>query len=461
RRSLGSGDVRGGQGQGRLSHEVLERTGGEDHVVTEHDVVGVHLIGVQDMGGRQVARAERAQVVVATHDHQQVAAVGDVRQGAAHGLGRRDIALQERGHDVDAAVAGPVREGSAQGGGLHLLRGALAVVTRDGAVDDAAAGELRGAQGALTGTTGALLLPGLLAAAAHLGARLGLVGALAAGRLLGDDHLVDQGHIGLHVEDRRRQLDGAGLLAGRIEHVDGQIRCHRAQASFAGLLTAERTSTRPPLGPGRGPLTSTRPVSTSTARTVRFWTLVRSPPMRPAMRCPFNWRPGVEAPPMEPGLRWLRCWPCEAPTPANTWRFMTPAVPLPMEVPTTSNFWSASYTEASISWPSVYSAALTVRSSTRWRRGVTPAFSKWPRSGWDTLRGSICPKAICTASYPSVSTERIWVTTFAPVCTTVTGTSLPFSSQTWVMPSLVPSTPDTGRAFWPVSSLLISTTLRA
>src|SRR5699024_8464821 len=35
RRSLGSGDVRGGQGQGRLSHEVLERTGGEDHVVTE------------------------------------------------------------------------------------------------------------------------------------------------------------------------------------------------------------------------------------------------------------------------------------------------------------------------------------------------------------------------------------------------------------------------------------------
>src|SRR5690606_29608420 len=158
---------------------------------------------------------------------------------------------------------------------------------------------------------------GLLAAAAHLGAGLGLVGALSGRRLLGDDDLVDQGHVGLDVEDRRRQLDGAGLLAGGVEHVDGQIRCHRAQASFAGVLTAERTSTRPPLGPGTAPLTSTRPFSTSTAGTVRFWTLVRSPPMRPAMRWPLNTRPGVEAPPMEPGLRWLRCWPCVALTPAK------------------------------------------------------------------------------------------------------------------------------------------------
>src|SRR5690606_34965147 len=125
------------------------------------------------------------------------------------------------------------------------------------------AGELRRTERALTGTTGALLLPGLLTATTHLGAGLGLVRALTSGRLLGDDHLVDQGHVGLHVEDRRRQLDGAGLLAGRIEHVDREIRCHRAQASFAGLLTAERTSTRPPLGPGTAPLTSTRPFSTS------------------------------------------------------------------------------------------------------------------------------------------------------------------------------------------------------
>src|SRR5690625_7643056 len=69
----------------------------------------------------------------------------------------------------------------------------------------------------------------------------------------------------------------------------------------------------------------------------------------------------------------------------------------------------------------------------------------WPRGGCATLRGSICPEAICTASYPSLSMERTWVTTLDPACTTVTGTSFPFSSQTWVIPTLVPSTPDTAR----------------
>src|SRR5690625_2613396 len=118
---------------------------------------------------------------------------------------------------------------------------------------------------------------------------------------------MDQGHVGLHVEDRRGQLDGAGLLTGRIEHVDSQIRCHRAQASFAGLLTAERTSTMPPLGPGTAPLTSTRPFSTSTGETAGSWTLVRACPIGPARRGPWNTRPGVAAPPIDPGLRWLRC----------------------------------------------------------------------------------------------------------------------------------------------------------
>ena len=37
----------------------------------------------------------------------------------------------------------------------------------------------------------------------------------------------------------------------------------------------------------------------------------RTPPMRPAMRMPLKTRPGVEQPPIEPGLRWLRCAPWE------------------------------------------------------------------------------------------------------------------------------------------------------
>ena len=62
----------------------------------------------------------------------------------------------------------------------------------------------------------------------------------------------------------------------------------------------------------------------------------RSLPMRPAMRTPLKTRAGVEAPPIEPGLRWLRWEPWLAETPLNPWRFMTPAVPLPRVVPTTS-----------------------------------------------------------------------------------------------------------------------------
>ena len=88
----------------------------------------------------------------------------------------------------------------------------------------------------------------------------------------------------------------------------------------------------PPLGPGMAPLMSSSPRSASTAWTVRFWVVVRTSPIRPAIRMPLKTRPGVDAPPMEPGLRWLRCEPWEALTPWKPWRFITPAVPLPLLV---------------------------------------------------------------------------------------------------------------------------------
>lgn len=46
-----------------------------------------------------------------------------------------------------------------------------------------------------------------------------------------------------------------------------------------------------------------------------FWVVWRTPPMRPAMRMPLKTRLGVEASPIEPGLRWLRCEPCDDETP--------------------------------------------------------------------------------------------------------------------------------------------------
>src|SRR6201986_2275340 len=120
---------------------------------------------------------------------------------------------------------------------------------------------------------------------------------------------------------------------------------------------------------------------------------------------------------------------------------MTPAVPLPLDLPLTSTFWPASKTPAVTPWPSVYSEALSVRISARYRRGVTPAFSKRPATGLVTLGGLISPKPIWTAEYLSLSGVRTAVTTQGPACTTVTGTTCPVSSKTWVMPSLVPRIP--------------------
>src|SRR6476469_6936007 len=126
---------------------------------------------------------------------------------------------------------------------------------------------------------------------------------------------------------------------------------------------------------------------------------------------------------------------------------MTPAVPLPLVVPMTSTSEPASKRAAVSSWPSVNSEAFGVRISATCRRGVTPAFSKWPFSGLVTVRGSIWPCACCTAAEPSASAERTWVTTFGPTATTVTGTRRPLSSHTWVMPSFVPMRAVTARSF--------------
>ena len=84
-------------------------------------------------------------------------------------------------------------------------------------------------------------------------------------------------------------------------------------APFA--LAALRRTTTVPRGPGTAPLTRIRPFSASTECTVRFWVVIVSLPIRPAIRMPLKTRPGVAQPPIEPGLRWLRCAPWEALTP--------------------------------------------------------------------------------------------------------------------------------------------------
>src|SRR5205085_11144052 len=104
------------------------------------------------------------------------------------------------------------------------------------------------------------------------------------------------------VEELRGELGGAGGAAVGSEDVHG---AHLASP----FLLALRRTTRPPLLPGMAPLMRTRPRSASMACTVRFCTVTRSTPIRPAIFRPLNTRPGVAQPPMEPGERCLRCTP--------------------------------------------------------------------------------------------------------------------------------------------------------
>src|SRR5690606_29950568 len=114
---------------------------------------------------------------------------------------------------------------TAQGGGLHLLGCALGVAAGLRAVHHSTAGELRGADGALAGSSGALLPPRFATTAADLAAGFGR-GVTAPRRgELGHDDLVDQWHIRLDVEDFYRQLGATGFLTIGADDVNG-CRCH-------------------------------------------------------------------------------------------------------------------------------------------------------------------------------------------------------------------------------------------
>ncbi|SKV94431.1 Uncharacterised protein [Mycobacteroides abscessus subsp. abscessus] len=216
---------------------------------------------------RQVPDAlDRSQIVAAQH-HQQLLAVGDLAQERLGALGRGLLSGNQFGDGVDPAVASPVGQRTAQGGGDHLLGGPLAVVTRLRAVDDATTGELRCAGRALAGASGSLLPVRLLATTGHQATRLGGVGALTACGQLSGHHLVQQRDVGWGVEQFGRQLDGAVRLAARSLDCDLQkILRHY----FSPRLTAVRTTTKPPLRPGMAPLISSTPFSASTLCTTRF-----------------------------------------------------------------------------------------------------------------------------------------------------------------------------------------------
>lgn len=246
--------------------ERVQRLDAEDDIIAVEHVVGVELIGCNGVHAVQVLHALPGRDVLASDDEQDLLAVRDLAEEGAGGLRGRSLTGNQFGDHVDALVAGPVGEGSAQGGGLHLLGGPLAVVARLRAVDGATTGELRCTGRALTSAAGALLAVRLLATAANLAAGLGGVGALTCSSELRDDNLVEKRDVGRRVEDLRGEIDGAvGLAAGDLD-VQRQLgrRCLGAGHARAPPFTALLTITRPPLRPGIAPLISSRPFSAST-----------------------------------------------------------------------------------------------------------------------------------------------------------------------------------------------------
>src|SRR5207248_5774190 len=116
------------------------------------------------------------------------------------------VALDAERLQADYRVfADLVGEHGAHRATAHLDGQRLAIVARMRAEDDTAAAPLGRADRALPRPARALLFPGLATAAAHVGALLRVMRALALIRLFSHDRLMYERFVELHAEDRIRQ----------------------------------------------------------------------------------------------------------------------------------------------------------------------------------------------------------------------------------------------------------------
>ena len=108
----------------------------------------------------------------------------------------------------------------------------------------------------------------------------------------------------------------------------------------------------------------------------------------------MNTLAGVAQAPSEPGARCTLWAPWEAPWPWKLCRFITPAKPLPLEIPVTSAFMPGANRSATpMRWPILNSDTSSTRTSTRCLVGVTLALAKWPAWGRLTCLAFISLKA--------------------------------------------------------------------
>jgi hypothetical protein len=87
-------------------------------------------------------------------------------------------------------------------------------------VHDATTAHLGSTDRALASATGSLLLERLAAGSGHLAATQRVVRSLASRGALGDDDLVNERDVGLHVEDLGGKIDRADLLSLGVDDIE-------------------------------------------------------------------------------------------------------------------------------------------------------------------------------------------------------------------------------------------------
>src|SRR2546428_12266201 len=117
---------------------------------------------------------------------------------------------------------------------------------------------------------------------------------------------MEQRHTDRDADDVALELHRPRLLALHIEHRYARHDYFFSAAFCCAFVsfTLLRIITREPFAPGTAPRTRTRFCSGITRTTLRFSTVRRSPPIRPARGWPGQTRAGSAEAPIEPGARW-------------------------------------------------------------------------------------------------------------------------------------------------------------
>ena len=279
------------------------RRPGEDHVVAGEHVVGVELVDRDDVHLGRVAQREPGRRVGALEHHEELGAVDQAGQRGQRRAGRRLVAARPASRRRGCGRCGPGRRGHRAG---RRPSSSWGCAGRSCAA--AGRGRRHRRRTAARGSSpdGRGRCPSACRACGHRrGPRRGSWWSALPWRAAACWATTTWWISGMLTSTSK-------ISAGRSTETVLTVAMLRPPGCF---FAAVRSTTSPPLGPGMAPLTRIRPFSASTAWTVRFWTVTVSRPMRPAIRTPLKTRPGVAQAPMEPGLRWLRWAPWEAPTP--------------------------------------------------------------------------------------------------------------------------------------------------